>query len=141
LQGYLIDVIDFIEPKFRRHGIFVEHSLDYSGDVFIDPNRFRRAIENICNNALDAMREGGTFQIETKVDDNRVKIAFIDQGCGMNDYVREHIFEEFFTFGKAHGTGLGLSIAKRIIEEHKGSIQVKSELGKGTTFIIDLPLS
>jgi len=70
-----------------------------------------------------------------------VKLLLSDDGIGMTEDVREKIFEEFFTYGKSTGTGLGLAITKRIIEDHGGAISVKSRLGEGTKFTIELPLS
>ena len=70
----------------------------------------------------------------------RVRIEIVDQGAGMDEKTLRRLFEPFFTT-KKRGTGLGLSIVRQIIDLHGGNIEVQSERGKGTTFIIELPLS
>jgi signal transduction histidine kinase len=136
---FLQDFINIIGPKFKEQGFTVKCKNDFNDKVSIDTSRFRRALENICNNAMEAMSEGGAFLIEGLCVKNGLRIALTDNGCGMTDFVKDHIFDEFFSHGKKQGTGLGLSITKRIIEEHGGSIRVESQLGLGTRFIIDLP--
>jgi len=96
---------------------------------------------NILNNAIDATGDKGTITIQTqKVSDN-CRISISDTGKGIPDELKDRIFEPFFTtkeIGK--GKGLGLSTAHSIIEEHQGTIKVESETGKGSTFIILIPL-
>ena len=71
---------------------------------------------------------------------DRVELRFADTGPGVPVALRERIFEPFFTHGKRHGVGLGLSIARRIVEEHGGSLLLESEEGTGAVFVIFLPL-
>ncbi|PIB35210.1 hypothetical protein BFP72_07275 [Reichenbachiella sp. 5M10] len=105
------------------------------------PGQLNQVFVNLVNNALDAMEDKGTVTITTKdLDKDWVEVRIQDTGTGMPEEVKEKIFDPFFTtkdIGK--GTGLGLSISHGIIEKHNGSIQVESELGVGTTFIIKLP--
>lgn len=97
---------------------------------------------NILDNAQDAMSESGTLTINlTKIDD-KVKLEFIDTGAGIPKENLNKVFDPFFTtkpVGK--GTGLGMSISYRVISDHKGTIQVDSEVGKGTKFTIVLPIN
>jgi signal transduction histidine kinase len=68
-----------------------------------------------------------------------IRIILEDNGHGMSDEVRDNAFKEFYTHGKRKGTGLGLAIVKRIVDEHDGLINIESEEGEGTKFVIDLP--
>lgn len=85
------------------------------------------------------MKNGGEIKIIlTEEDENYLRISFIDKGEGISQEKLEKIFEPFFTT-KENGTGLGLSITHRVIEEHRGRIDIQSELGKGTDVNIYLP--
>ena len=98
---------------------------------------------NLIVNAAQAMgKDAGTITIRTAAEGAHVTVKVIDTGCGMPKEVMEHIFEAFFTTkGAEQGTGLGLSITQDIIKKHNGTITVKSEIGKGTTFTVSLPVS
>jgi len=96
---------------------------------------------NILSNAVDAIDEKGTITINTSISKSFIQISIKDTGQGIPESLREKIFDPFFTTkGVGKGTGLGLSITQSIIEKHKGSINVKSEEGKGTEFIISIPI-
>lgn len=104
------------------------------------PSKLNQVIMNILTNSIQAMEGQGELFIQTVSSAIGVKIIIKDNGKGMTPEVKEHIFEPFFTtkdVGK--GTGLGLSISYGIIEKHNGNIDVISESGKGTEFIISLP--
>jgi signal transduction histidine kinase len=95
---------------------------------------------NILTNSIQAIDGKGEISIQTISTGNGIKIIIKDTGKGISPEDKKHIFEPFFTtkdVGK--GTGLGLSISFGIIEQHKGNIEVVSEPGKGTEFIISLP--
>ncbi|WP_442938343.1 ATP-binding protein [Nostoc sp.] len=119
------------------------------------PGQLNQVFMNILANAIDALDESNNglsfaevkanpncINIQTSVENDRVKIAIIDNGKGMNESVKQKIFDHLFTtkaVGK--GTGLGLAIARQIVEEtHKGAIAVESALNEGTKFIISLPI-
>lgn len=115
--------------------------------VQIDPGQFEQVFMNLALNARDAMPQGGRLTIETSVveppaadpvcNDRFVQLRVTDTGSGMTDEVRSRIFEPFFTTkGVGKGTGLGLATVYGIIAQAGGHIQVKSELGLGTTFTI-----
>ncbi len=105
-------------------------------------DQLKQVFLNIVINAIEAMPEGGELCIETKLseDGDGLSVAFTDTGVGLSEKDRESIFEPFFTT-KATGTGLGLSVSYGIIERHGGRIEVQSELGKGATFAVHLPLN
>lgn len=109
-------------------------------DIECYPSKLKQVLMNILTNSIQAIEEKGEIVIQTISSDSGVKIVIKDNGRGMSKEVKEHIFEPFYTtkdVGK--GTGLGLSISFGIIEEHHGSIDVLSEPGKGSEFIISLP--
>ena len=96
---------------------------------------------NLILNSFHAMElSEGTLTIHTSFDEEKIQIRITDTGCGIPEEIRERIFEPFFTTKEAgKGTGLGLAIAAQVVEEHHGSIEVKSEAMKGTTMTISLP--
>lgn len=105
------------------------------------PSKFNQVIMNILTNSIQAMEESkGELFIQTVCSAIGVKVIIKDNGKGMTPEVKEHIFDPFFTTKEVgQGTGLGLSISYGIIERHNGHIDVISEPGKGTEFIISLP--
>ena len=104
------------------------------------PSKFNQVIMNILTNSIQAMECGGDLFIQTVSSAIGVKIIIKDNGVGMTPEVKEHIFDPFYTTKEVgEGTGLGLSISYGIIERHNGHIDVISEPGKGTEFIISLP--
>jgi len=107
--------------------------------VLLDPDQIRQVFLNIVSNALQVMPEGGRLDIKTGVKGHFAEITFKDTGEGIPEDNLKKVFNPLFTT-KAKGIGLGLSIVKGIVEGHKGRIEVKSKLGKGTTFIVKLPL-
>ena len=113
---------------------------DFEG-VECFPSKFNQVIMNILTNSLQAMEAGsGELFIQTVSSAIGVKIIIKDNGKGMQPEVKEHIFDPFFTTKEVgQGMGLGLSISYGIIEKHNGNIDVISEPGKGTEFIISLP--
>lgn len=109
--------------------------------VLGDYSRLEEVFLNLFVNAADAMAGKGTLRITTRLNTvNTVRISISDTGKGIERSYLQHIFEPFFTTKEpGQGTGLGLSIAYGIVREHNGTIDVESEPGRGTTFIITLP--
>ncbi len=110
------------------------------GAAVFDADRLHRALVNIINNAQDAMPGGGTLHLTSRREDHSICFTLTDSGGGIPDEIREKIFDAFVTAGKKKGTGLGLAITKRIIDQHGGTIEVESEKGKGTTFVVRIPI-
>jgi signal transduction histidine kinase len=118
--------------------------------VWIDKQQTHQVVANLQINALDAMGSNGGGQLITKTrrlaksNDIWVQLEVTDTGCGMEGETLEHIFVPFFTTKhestEREGTGLGLPICQRIVEAHDGYIEVKSEIGKGTSFFVNLPV-
>ncbi len=112
--------------------------------VHVDENQFKQALLALFVNAVEAMEKDGVLTIRTnyKKSENNVYIYVQDNGKGIAEEDKEHIFEPFFTTKHAvKGVGLGLSVVYGIIQNHNGEIKVETELNKGTTFIIKLPIS
>ena len=109
-------------------------------DVEIDTDQIRQLLLNIMFNAVQAMTDGGRLSISAKERGNFLEIEIADTGAGIPEEVKSKIFDPLFTT-KAKGIGLGLAVCKSIIDRHNGCIEVKSSIGKGTTFTIRLPLN
>ena len=110
-----------------------------TGNARFDAERLHRALVNIITNAQDAMPDGGELRLTIERHGNIVRFMLSDTGTGIPAEIRHKIFDAFVTVGKKKGTGLGLAITKRIVDQHGGTIEVESEMGKGTTFTISIP--
>src|SRR4030042_202702 len=139
LHGMLDETLELLRNVEQNTG-GVSIRKNYSGtlEVNADPQKMRQVFWNFGINEIEAMPEGGELIISTRNTDRVGEITFKDFGAGIDGKDIERIFYPFFTT-KEQGTGLGLSIAYRIIEEHKGSINVRSSPGVGTIFEIILP--
>ena len=133
-------VLAFIEKDLTKRNIKLEKSLGFQGKVKMDTDKIIRVFYNIASNAADAMPTGGTLTVSTENAGDMVKVDFKDTGTGMPEEVKRRIFEPFVTFGKKHGTGLGMAIVKKVMDDHKGKIEIESEMGKGTTIRLLFPL-
>jgi signal transduction histidine kinase len=102
--------------------------------------RLREALVNLVLNAVDAMPGGGVIRLSAESDAETVTLSLSDTGSGMPDDVRKRCFEPFFTTKGSRGSGLGLAMVYGIVTRHGGRISVASQVGKGTTFVIRLPL-
>ncbi|TRO50976.1 HAMP domain-containing histidine kinase, partial [Candidatus Bathyarchaeota archaeon] len=135
-----------IGPLFQAAIIssLVPESVDVTLDVddelvfSIDHNRLLRALSNIIKNSLDAMPDGGKLSASAYVDDEQLVLKVTDTGIGISKENKELIFDPFFTT-KAKGMGLGLSFVRQVVEAHKGTMSIDSEVGKGTTITIRIP--
>ncbi|MEK7776800.1 MAG: ATP-binding protein [Planctomycetota bacterium] len=134
------ELIDFVSPEIKQKNIVVLKS--YDSDIprcRIDGNLIKQALLNLIINAEQAMENGGELMIRTRSNKELVHIDITDTGTGIRKDVVDKIFQVYFST-KTAGMGLGLPTTKRIIEEHKGTISVQSEEGKGTNFSIALPI-
>jgi len=143
LNAIVHEVLAMMEPNFRRVNVHVRVELTDTEDalVYIARNELEQVFFNLVSNALDAMPQGGEITITTQMLSNkRVGVRFRDTGIGIPPARLTRIFEPFYTTKEpGKGTGLGLAICQRIIKEAGGSIEVASEVGRGTTFTIWLP--
>jgi len=143
----LFDVNQGIESALKiahnqlKHRVEVVKQYGQLPQIQCSPSKLNQVFLNLFTNAAQAIDGSGKIYVHTAAEKDGVAIRVLDTGCGMSEEVRARIFEPFFTtkpVGK--GTGLGLSIVFRIIEEHGGRIEVRSQPAKGSEFIIQLPL-
>jgi K+-sensing histidine kinase KdpD len=140
LQEMMEGSLAFIEKDLSKRNVRVVQNFEFVGICVIDVEKMVRVFYNLAGNAADAMPEGGTLTVTTRKQDQTLVISFADTGQGMPPEIRAKVFEPFFTHGKKHGTGLGLAIVRKIIDDHHGNIEIDSEVNKGTTIRLLLPL-
>ena len=106
------------------------------------PSKLNQLFLNIITNACQAIgKDGGDLTVKTQALDDKIRIDFIDQGIGMDEETKQKMFDPFFTSKDIGvGTGLGMSIAYKIVEAHKGTLEVESQLNEGTTLSVILPI-
>jgi two-component system NtrC family sensor kinase len=140
LKDSLQEIISLIEYKLKAMNIRLELELAPVPPLWAQGERLQQVFINIILNALDAMPDGGVLRIVLSQTPAEAVIEISDTGQGIKDQHLAHVFDPFFTTkGVGKGTGLGLSISYAIVTEHDGRIGVKSELGRGTRFIIEIP--
>ena len=145
INQLLKNTLLLVEPQLKRIGGKLELNLGHDLP-FVRGNdiQLEQVFINLCNNACDAMEqsEERILTIQSMAIGDEVLVRVSDTGTGMRPEVQERIFESFFTTkSSAKGTGLGMSISQNIVEQHKGQIRFDSELGRGTTFEIYLPVA
>jgi signal transduction histidine kinase len=127
------------DRNFKK--IAIHADVSETPPIKIDPDQIQQVFLNLILNARDAMPDGGNLDISVKQVDGHVEMLFADTGHGIDADVRDKVFDPFFsTKGPTMGTGLGLSICYSIIKDHGGTIEIDSEKGKGTRFIIKIPV-
>ena len=142
--GSLNEAIEEVRSLLLREAeeknIQVETKLDpFIPRIEFDKRLVKQALLNLVQNAFAAMSEGGKLGITSKNQGDFISLRIKDNGCGIPEDKLSKIFEPYYTT-KASGTGLGLTLVYKIMKEHNGDIHVKSELGKGTEFILDFPV-
>jgi signal transduction histidine kinase len=133
-------VLTLTAQEAKKAGVRVEKLLDPSmGMHSLDGGLLKQAFLNLILNAIQAMPGGGVLTVESALREQAIEVRVSDTGAGISGENRKKLFSPFFTT-KKNGTGLGLAITYRIIENHRGSIDVVSEPGKGATFTVRIPL-
>ncbi len=133
------------QPRWHTHAtsqgrsIIVHSALGKIPSITGDAAELREVLTNLIFNAVDAMPHGGAITIATSAEADTVVLKLTDTGTGMNEEVRRRCLEPFYTTKGTRGTGLGLAMVFGIIQRHAGTIDIESEPGKGTTFILRLP--
>jgi signal transduction histidine kinase len=142
LNDIALNVVRLFQSQFRSPDRPpMECKLDLAEPmepIAADSDLLHRALSNLVLNAMDAMPEGGTLTLRTHQNRDFSYIEVSDAGTGLLPEECERLFTPYYT-SKPHGTGLGLAIVQSVISDHGGRISVRSELGKGTTFVIELP--
>jgi len=140
LNALVTRVMDEHAPALTEGITPVLRLADGLPEVVGDPLSLWRLVTNVIQNGMEAMRgRTGRFTVQTERAEGAVRLSVIDEGGGIPPDRLDKLFEPYFTT-KAKGTGLGLVIARQIVEDHGGTIEIRSEVGKGTTAVIDLPL-
>jgi signal transduction histidine kinase/ActR/RegA family two-component response regulator len=141
----LSDVSEITRPRWKDRAeaagvpITLELVPRTESAVLGDGSELREVLVNMVFNAVDAMPEGGTLTLAALEEGGRILLSVSDTGTGMSPEVRSRIFDPFFTTKGNAGLGLGLAVSYGIIRRHEGSVEVDSQVGRGTTFRISLP--
>lgn len=139
LRRAIEELVDFFSPQAEAARVVIRVSLPEAPvRCRLDVNLIKQAILNLMINAVHAMPTGGEMLIRLNQTRKGAVVEVIDTGSGIAPEALDKIFQAYFST-KKHGTGLGLPTTRRIIHEHHGLIQVESEVGKGTRFLITLP--
>jgi len=125
--------------KIDDFNIVYDIDQDVPDIINIDETQMRQVFNNIIGNAAEAMEEEGTLTVTARIINGALHLSFHDTGSGIDEHDKPHLFEPLFTT-KSSGSGFGLSTVKLLIEKHKGTIAIDSEIGSGTTVTILLPL-
>ena len=142
LNSVIDEILLLHERQLRENDIQIALTLTEGLNlVNASKNQLRQVFLNMVANARDAMPGGGTLSVVTGGDSDIVYVAISDTGTGIREEHLDKIFDSFFTTkGEVKGVGLGLSVCYGFIEDHGGDIEVKSQVGQGTTFTISLPV-
>ena len=136
------EIVTFFAPECTRAKVDLAFYPDLRLPLLrLDERLVKQALMNLLLNAVQAMegRPGSQLYVRTRLDGDVARVDVIDNGPGIAAEIRERVWDVYFSLKKG-GTGLGLPTARRIAEEHAGSLTFESEVGKGTDFILRLPL-
>jgi signal transduction histidine kinase len=137
-----IETVLTIYQNQIKHGTELVRRYEELPPVRCLPDELNQVWTNLVHNALQAMDHKGTLTVGLRREGDDALVSIADTGCGIPEEIRARIFDAFFTTKAAgEGTGLGLDIVRKIIEKHHGRIDVESEVGRGTTFTVRLPIS
>jgi signal transduction histidine kinase len=139
LDAVVEEIVDFFDPSARAANIEVKSYVPADlPPVALHRDMFKQALLNLLLNAQQAMPNGGSITLQASAEPSGVTLSLIDTGQGMPPEVAAKAFRPFFST-RAGGTGLGLATTRKIVEAHGGTIDVQSEVGRGTKFTIRLP--
>ena len=142
LNRLIEDGFYFIESRCAKQRIEIVKELDESiPEIYADSAQLHQVLVNLMVNAIQAMPDGGELRVKTVLEEGQIMLTVEDTGVGMSDEVMKKAFLPFFTTKDVgEGTGLGLSVVHGIVTSHGGTISLRSEEGKGSTFEIRLPI-
>jgi signal transduction histidine kinase len=146
-QSFVKETLAIVKDSTKHHGITLKSfiRIDHGEDMLeIDRTSLQSALVNILQNGVEACvadtsRRNHTLVFNARADNETITLLVQDTGQGMNKTTLKNIFTIFFSSKGAHGTGLGLYIANKVIEQHRGTIKVRSKPGRGTRFVITIP--
>jgi signal transduction histidine kinase len=140
-QELVSEIVDLARPQAAAARIQIDVQQEAEGvEVRVDRDLLKQAVLNVVVNAMQAMPDGGKLRFESSVTEETAEIRVSDTGPGIPQELREKIFRLYFTTRK-EGSGIGLAMTFRIVQLHDGTIDFTSEPGKGTTFLIRLPIA
>jgi PAS domain S-box-containing protein len=141
------DVCELVRGNAEDYEIdIIKDFSEEIGEVVLDPTTVHRALLNLVSNAIDAcifddqVDKKHQVHVRTRLEGSYVSFIVEDNGCGMDEEVKQKLFSSFFSTKGAKGTGLGLLVTNKLVEENKGEIDVQSFVGEGTAFTIRLPI-
>jgi two-component system NtrC family sensor kinase len=144
INSVMEECVAFLENQAIFHNIKITKAFaENLPKIVVDPSQMQQVFINIIVNAAEAIEDQGSLSIETRLlrGEDQIEIEIKDTGEGIPEENLDKLFDPFFTTKEVgHGTGLGLAISYGIIKEHKGKIFVETEVDKGTTFFIHLPV-
>lgn len=142
--GRINDVFDRSIQTVRARPEFREVQINGRGDAidgWFDSNKLQRVFQNLIINACEATdHDRGNVTFDIRQRGETVNIAVTDNGRGIPDHLRDHVFEPFVSYGKENGTGLGLTVVQKIVLDHGGEVKVQETSPGGTTIVVSLPL-
>ena len=139
LNQIVESILDLLRPQLAANKVDVRLSAAQGAAyAMVDDSSMRGALMNLILNAIEAMPEGGTLSITINGTNEKLRLEITDTGSGIGDVEANKIFEPFYTT-KAQGLGLGMPYAKKIIEQHGGTLSLNSRAGEGTTIYVELP--
>jgi two-component system, sporulation sensor kinase E len=140
VNDVVVKTLELLQPELENRGLHVKVRLGRQMPLTpIDPAQIQQVLVNLIKNAMQAMTKRGTLVLQTGESAEAVWVSIADTGGGIPQDQINRIFEPFFTT-KEKGSGLGLMIVQRIVRAHGGKIELESQVGRGTTFRIWLPL-
>lgn len=141
LRSLVASVLTLAAPDLEQRAVQVVSAMpDYPVYARVDADLIQQALLNVLLNGAQAMAEGGELKVELRHQGHEVRIKVSDQGCGIPREILDRIFNLYFTT-KRDGSGIGLAMTYRILHLHNGSIQVESEMDRGTQFTLRLPVA
>jgi len=140
VRRVLEEVTQLASPEAAQNGVSIDVQLGTEAlPVLIDYDLVKQAFDNVVLNGVQAMPEGGSLRISARRNDKAAVIEVRDSGPGIPPEVRDKVFNLYFTTKKT-GSGIGLAMTYRVLQMHHGSLDFDTELGRGTTFRLCLPL-
>lgn len=137
------DLLESLQPLAKKQGVQIEKNLHYDGEIKADPISLSRALRNIIENSIKYGATNVNVRSKLSKDDREIELKIVDNGKGIPNDKLEHIFDRFYRGDEQElvdGNGLGLSIVQKILDDHNFEYSIKSKVGKGTTFIIKIPI-
>jgi|HigsolmetaGSP11D_1036233.scaffolds.fasta_scaffold12822_2 two-component system sensor histidine kinase BaeS len=139
------EVIKVMSFEAQRESIVIHANIADVGEVYCDPQRMKQVWINLLGNSIRYTPAGGNIKVEGQAIDHRVRITVTDTGPGIPPEHLPYLFHRFYRVEESRnrgtgGMGLGLSIAKELVEAHEGKLEIHSDEGQGTTYVVDMPV-